>query len=694
MKRTRILQVLAALLAASILTAAPASAQRRKAKKNLLDGTTITLKTGAPALPMEQRLTALSPFGLGNFAPTKTVFLYPLGEEGGKGIVENGVAVTGGPMWESAVQGPEIPLPGGFMLNVTDSARVDLYLPPECNGQMVVCCPGGGYAGLSTWGEGAYMAKWLWDRGIACAVLKYRMPGGRWEVPLQDVQNALRYCRFHAAEWGVRQIGVAGFSAGGHLASCAETLFTSEETRPDFAILCYPVISFGEAFGDFETRDNLIGAPERWDGRRNGTGSVDAIFTMRNTWKSLVEDYSTQNNVTAQTPPTFIATSTDDNDVDVENAICFYRALKQNGVSAELHIYPYGGHGWSFTDPAIGLDPGTFQDNLGACRPEFSDELDRWLALQRNDRERLAILPGAPRIDETKPRESVRLYPEGQRSDKGIDGITLGPVASNGVTGPEVYDRQNGVLFNVGDSVRFDLYLPERPVGKMVIVLPGGGYAFTSARHEGETVAWWLCSQGIGAAVLNYRMPNGHLEIPLADVQNTFRWCRAHAAEWDVEQIGILGFSAGGHLAATASTFYTDPLTRPDFAVLIYPVTSCVDGVGHEMSTSNMIGERAAWAGNKAGRDAAVAGHTPYLQVASDTPPTFLAFCTDDDMVPPENELRYYEALHRNGVPCELHAFPAGGHGWGFRTEQFGEDPFRDFRYPFFQAMARFLSER
>ena len=84
----------------------------------------------------------------------------------------------------------------------------------------------------------------------------------------------------------------------------------------------------------------------------------------------------------------------------------------------------------------------------------------------------------------------------------------------------------------------------------------------------------------------------------------------------------------------------------------------------------------------------------PHPRVFVVKPLSKMCFCTDDDMVPPENELRYYEALHRNGVPCEMHAFPAGGHGWGFRTEQFGEDPFRDFRHPFFQAMARFISER
>ena len=126
---------------------------------------------------------------------------------------------------------------------------------------MVISCPGGSYYNLSTWNEGVYLAKWMNDRGIACAVVKYRLPNGHWKVPLQDVQNAFRYCRFHAKEWGVSQIGVIGFSAGGHLASTVSTMYVDAVTKPDFSILIYPVISFSENVTHKGTKDNLIGEP-------------------------------------------------------------------------------------------------------------------------------------------------------------------------------------------------------------------------------------------------------------------------------------------------------------------------------------------------------------------------------------------------------------------------------------------------
>ncbi|MBQ2198650.1 MAG: alpha/beta hydrolase, partial [Bacteroidales bacterium] len=106
-------------------------------------------------------------------------------------------------------------------------------------------------------------------------------------------------------------------------------------------------------------------------------------------------------------------------------------------------------------------------------------------------------------------------------------------------------------LRNVGDSARFDLYFAKEPNGKMVIICPGGAYWFDAVVTEGAYVAEWLNSQGISAAVVKYRLPYGHWNVPLTDVQNVFRYCRYHAAEWGVKQIGVMGFSAGGHLAAT-----------------------------------------------------------------------------------------------------------------------------------------------
>lgn len=118
----------------------------------------------------------------------------------------------------NGLTGPETINEKGILRNVSDLARVDLYFPKKPNGQMVVVCPGGGYVKLSTYGEGQHVADWMLSKGITVAVVKHRLPNGHWTVPLEDVHNAFRYCRAHAEEWKVKQIGVIGFSAGGHLA--------------------------------------------------------------------------------------------------------------------------------------------------------------------------------------------------------------------------------------------------------------------------------------------------------------------------------------------------------------------------------------------------------------------------------------------------------------------------------------------
>ena len=703
--RTITILSLAIALTAACLSPFQADARRPKKPVEILDGSQVYIGQQDTCKKAELRLAERSPYGLGDFRPDKTVFLYPKGQHIDQGIVEGGVAVTRGPLAASPLEGPEVAGANGLLLNVTDSARIDLYLPAQCNGQLVICCPGGGYGGLSTWNEGAYMAKWLADRNIACAVLKYRMPGGRWEIPLQDVQNALRYCRFHAAEWGVGQIGVAGFSAGGHLASCAATMFADAVTRPDFAILFYPVTTLDRPRS---TRNNLLGKESDWNEREGYT--FQQWYWRQHQFDELVQMYSTQHDVTASTPPTFITASTDDNGVEIRHTTDYYRALVACGVNAELHVYPYGGHGWGFTEPGIGLPEGTYQDRLRACRPECDEELERWLAQRREDKDFLAGMERAARFPFCAPRQTVLLYPEGQDVDKGIDGITRGPGESNGLTGPETLN-EHGHVGNTGDNARFDIYLADKPTGKMVIVLPGGAYAFTSARHEGEYVAHWLCSQGVSAAVLKYRLPNGHWNVPLTDVHNTLRYCRAHAAEWGVEQIGVLGFSAGGHLAATASTLYEDAPTRPDFAILVYPVISCEKGIGSDWCTANLIGASDKWL-DRSGAQAAgtessftawrvskdryqglLERYTLDRQVSTDTPPTFLVYCTDDAAVPAENELRYYEALKDCGVRCEIHGFPSGGHGWGFQTWQHGEDAIGPYRKAFFDGMVRFMNE-
>lgn len=289
-----------------------------------------------------------------------------------------------------------------------------------------------------------------------------------------------------------------------------------------------------------------------------------------------------------------------------------------------------------------------------------------------------------------KPTATVRLYPEGQEVDRGIveggRAVTLGPGESNGLTG-EVTDRGGHRFGNIGDQAWIEIFLPEKCNGQMVVVCPGGGYSYCSYEGEGALVADWLLQRGIAACVVLYRMPNGHSNVPLTDVQNAFRYCRAHAAEWGVRQIGVMGFSAGGHLAASASTLFVDEATRPDFSVLVYPVITLEEFVTHAGTRSNLLGARA-------GRPQVEAWSLD-TRVGAQTPPAILLLSADDRAVPPENSLRYFRAMQRFGVPGELHIFTSGGHGWGFGTvETVGRDALGDQRPVFSATLERWLNAR
>lgn len=227
-----------------------------------------------------------------------------------------------------------------------DIKEAVLYVYPaqNGNGQAVLACPGGGYAQLAMGYEGKDMAGWFNAQGVTYAVLRYRMPNGHCEVPLSDVHQAIRIMRRHGSEWNVRKLGIMGSSAGGHLASTAATHF-DEETRPDFQILFYPVITMDPSYTHMGSHDNLLG--------RNPSGELE-------------NEYSNERQVTPQTPPAFIMHSSDDGAVPVANSINYYMALVENGVPASLHIYPTGGHGWGFRD--------TF-----TYKRQWTGELEKWL---------------------------------------------------------------------------------------------------------------------------------------------------------------------------------------------------------------------------------------------------------------------------------------------------------------------------
>ena len=217
----------------------------------------------------------------------------------------------------------------GHALN-SKEALMYVYLPQKCDSltAAVLICPGGGYGRQAMVHEGHDVAKWLNSKGVAAVVLKYRLPNGHSSIPLEDAQEAMRSIRRHAKEWKINpgKVGVCGFSAGGHLASTLGTHF-DVSTRPDFMILFYPVISMKQGVTHGGSRLNLIGKEPVAD---------------------LEKLYSNEEQVTSQTPPTFLILSDDDKAVPPLNSTQFYNALKTNGVAASMYIFPSGGHGFGF----------------------------------------------------------------------------------------------------------------------------------------------------------------------------------------------------------------------------------------------------------------------------------------------------------------------------------------------------------
>ena len=265
------------------------------------------------------------------------------------------------------------------------------------------------------------------------------------------------------------------------------------------------------------------------------------------------------------------------------------------------------------------------------------------------------------------------------------------PLYPGAVPGSKKSSVKEQVIFENGTFLVADViaptltkFSPAKPNGIAVIICPGGGYGILAIDHEGVEVAKLFNESGITAFVLKYRLPNDAIMVdksigPLQDAQQAIRTVRKQAVAWGLNpnKIGIMGFSAGGHLAATAATHYSvfaDPAmkdtvsVRPDFTILIYPVISFDDSITHKGSKNNLIGTQPSPELTKK--------FSSELQVTKNCPPAFLVHSADDASVPVENSIRFYQAYIKNKISVEMHLYPKGGHGYGMHNKTTSDEWF------------------
>ena len=216
------------------------------------------------------------------------------------------------------------------------------------------------------------------------------------------------------------------------------------------------------------------------------------------------------------------------------------------------------------------------------------------------------------------------------------------------------------------DKAELTVYLPDakKATGRAVVCCPGGGYSHLAMDHEGHQWATFFNNQGIALIVLKYRMPHGNPMVPVSDAEQAIKTVRRNAVDWHIDrtQIGIMGFSAGGHLASTIATHSTGE-AAPNFQILFYPVITMDMGFTHKGSHDNLLGtnhSKKEWRRLEA-------DYSNDLRVNRTTPRAFLALSDDDKVVPAANGFGYYEQLYRHDVPASIHIYPTGGHGWGYR---------------------------
>ena len=247
-------------------------------------------------------------------------------------------------------------------------------------------------------------------------------------------------------------------------------------------------------------------------------------------------------------------------------------------------------------------------------------------------------------------QEKILLYPEGATE-------------SNELKTEEKW-RDKDFLLDISEP-RMYAYpaSKENNCGTAVLIFPGGGYSGVSAIKEGEEFARWFNEMGVSAFVLYYRMPNGHHEVPLKDARTALSIIQKHAKEWNInkKKIGIMGFSAGGHLASTVGTHFRNKKERPAFMILGYPVVTMEKALTHRGSRDNLLGKKPS--------DELVKLYSNERQVTKKTPPTFIIHARDDGAVPIANSENLLKSLQQKKVPAKLVTYDEGGHGFGMRKK-------------------------
>jgi acetyl esterase/lipase len=266
------------------------------------------------------------------------------------------------------------------------------------------------------------------------------------------------------------------------------------------------------------------------------------------------------------------------------------------------------------------------------------------------------------------------------------DGIP-GSIKNDGYIEKSTVTNNKVLLIAKVTDPSITVFLPavEKATGTAVLICPGGGYGFLATDHEGFAIARWLNENGIAGIILKYRLPSDLIMKdktvgPLQDAQEAIRIIRRNAPDWKINpgKIGVIGFSAGGHLASTLSTHYAEKVydlkdttsARPDFSLLIYPVISFDSSFTHMGSRKNLIGENPS--------DNTVKYFSNELRITEKTPPAFLVHSADDKDVPVKNSISYFEGLVKNHIKAELHVFQKGGHGYGLAINKGTESAWPD----------------